>query len=163
MAAAASKVTLFEGVLGLAVAVSVGLLSVIVGYQISQAGTLGEHSEKLNALQASITTRIDTLETNLSAKLDDAGATQKTILKAMDVNANDPTKLLVQMGVIGQGDAFAATVHDGGLWVIPVQDAVAAKIEKAGLKRQQINNGVTGYRVLDLKAMAPPSLSVQPQ
>ncbi|MER8709131.1 hypothetical protein NKH49_26925 [Mesorhizobium sp. M1088] len=156
---AAAKFTLYNGFLGLASAVSVALLSVIVAYQISQAGTLGEHGQKLTSMESSLTVRMNSMENSLSAKLDSVSQDQKTMLKAMDLSSNDPTKLLVQMGIIGEGDAFAATIHDGGLWVIPAQASVAAKIEKAGLKREQINNGVMGYRVLDFKASAAPSVA----
>jgi len=147
------KPSLLETVIGLCSAAVLVISGMVLAQLFHQAATLGSHTEKLENLEK-LDARIADAERSILARFDQSDQALATMQRSLNFTQADPTKILVQMGVVREGQVFSAAVHNGAVYVIPGNQTVVDQIEATGLKRVPLNSGVSGYRIYELR-MAP--------
>lgn len=145
-----AKLTGYQLFMGAASAISLTLLGVLVTQMLGQAGTLGAHGERLDQLDGSITRS----QTVLSERFDEMEAILAGIQRALDISATDLKRLIADMGIVESGEVFEAAVYDGSVWIFPTTDNVASRLQEAGIEREQVNNALFGYRVINVEPTA---------
>jgi hypothetical protein len=128
--------------------------------QWSSSKQLGEHS----ALLTGIGTNIDRLRTELAeqdrrleGKLEVTVKQYQdrlaSIDKKFDVAQNNPAKILLDLGVIKDGDVYSAFVSGGHLWVVP-SPVLRKQLEREGrqLKRISSDTEIFGFQVIPVNS-----------
>jgi hypothetical protein len=153
--------------IGGASAINLTLLAVITTYMISFSGSLGEHGAKLSGIE-----RIEQDLTALAAKVDVAANTvferidrldertgqefQKLGVKfnelddrlqATSLNLPD---IITRLGVTDRDVIFDAAIVGSDVWAFPASLTAATQFESKGLRRESVNEALTGYRVLSI-------------
>lgn len=73
----------------------------------------------------------------------------------IDASSIDLGAVIAKLGIAKPNEVFDAAVYDGSVWAFPADAAVSAKFEQAGIRREQVNSALFGYRVMSLEAITP--------
>lgn len=145
----ASKLSLYQIITGGFSALAATLAAAIFAQMLSQSGTLGEHTEKLNGLDAAIAR----LESTMKERFDGLDQSVSKISSRIDASSIDLGSVIARLGIVKQGEVFDAAVYDGSVWAFPADASVSAKFEQAGIRREQVNSALFGYRVISIEAI----------
>ncbi|WP_442580604.1 hypothetical protein ACSBOB_00950 [Mesorhizobium sp. ASY16-5R] len=154
--AAAAKFSLYHLFIGVASAVSLTLLGVLVSQMLTQAGTLGEYGARLKTIEDGVATtgaNIVTLSQAVDQGFLKADTNFENLKTTFDEDATDPTKMIASMGLVEPGEVFGAVIYNNALWAFPASEAMAVRLQASGLRREQVNSALHGYKVRSISAV----------
>ncbi|KQZ27900.1 hypothetical protein ASD50_20335 [Mesorhizobium sp. Root552] len=146
-----NKLSTYQIVTGGLSAIAATIAAAIFAQMLSQSNTLGEHTEKLNGVD----TAIGRLEATMMKRFDAVDQSISKISSRIDASSIDLGSVIAKMGIVTPNDVFDAAVYDGSVWAFPADASVSAKLEQAGIRREQVNSALFGYRVMSLDALSP--------
>lgn len=162
-----SKFSAYHLFLGIASAVSLALLGVLVSQMLSQSYTLGDYGARLTSIEnngSSTAANIVNLQQSVNQGFLKVSTDLEHLKTTFDKNATDPASMVATLGLAEPGEIFGAVIYKDALWAFPANEAMAMRLQASGLMREQVNSALHGYKVMNVSAVgliaAPPP---QPQ